>query len=84
MSAYYLPKRVDETFLPLAKVCEGPNLWTNMDIMVQSCRLYTTAVAFNDTMDTRWVHDRLNDCRCYFYQDESTVHAIYTQIAHTA
>lgn len=30
---------------------------------------------------TRWVHDRLSDCRAYFYCDESTVHAIFTQIA---
>lgn len=33
---------------------------------------------------TRWVHDRLNDCRRYFYQDESTVHGILMQIARTA
>ncbi|MCZ7463524.1 hypothetical protein [Rhizobium rhizogenes] len=30
---------------------------------------------------TRWVHDRLSDCRAYFYCDESTVHAIFAQIA---
>ena len=40
---------------------------------------------FDDVLTlTQWVHDRLNDCRCYFYQDESTVHAIFTQIARTA
>jgi hypothetical protein len=40
---------------------------------------------FDDVLTlTRWVHERLNDCRCYFYQDESTVHAIFTQIARTA
>ncbi len=33
---------------------------------------------------TRWVHARLNDCRAYFYCDESAVHAIFTQIARTA
>lgn len=33
---------------------------------------------------TRWVHDRLNDCRAYFYCDESAVHGIFTQIAQTA
>lgn len=35
-------------------------------------------------MLTRWVHARLDDCRCYFYQDESIVHSIFTQIARTA
>lgn len=33
---------------------------------------------------TRWVHDRLSDCRAYFYCDEETVHSIFTQIAGTA
>ncbi|MGP4671816.1 hypothetical protein ACSV5N_07610 [Agrobacterium salinitolerans] len=33
---------------------------------------------------TRWVHARLNDCRAYFYCDESAVHSIFTQIAQTA
>ena len=33
---------------------------------------------------TRWVHDRLSDCRAYFYCDEETVHSIFTQIARTA
>jgi hypothetical protein len=29
-------------------------------------------LTFDDVLTlTRWVHDRLNDCRCYFYQDES-------------
>ncbi len=32
---------------------------------------------------TRWVHARLNDCRAYFYCDESAVHSIFTQIART-
>lgn len=31
----------------------------------------------------RWVRSRLNDCRAYFYCDETTVHAIFTQIAQT-
>ncbi|NSZ73002.1 hypothetical protein [Agrobacterium tumefaciens] len=40
---------------------------------------------FDDVLTlTRWVHDRLSDCRAYFYCDESTVHAIFTQIALTA
>ncbi|MGV2165126.1 hypothetical protein ACQZ40_02000 [Agrobacterium sp. 16-172Ci] len=40
---------------------------------------------FNDVLTlTRWVHERLDDCKCYFYEDESTVHAIFTQIARTA
>lgn len=29
----------------------------------------------------RWAHSRLDDCRCYFYQDERAVHAIFWQIA---
>ncbi len=33
---------------------------------------------------TRWVHARLNDCRAYFYCDESVVHAIFMQIIKTA
>lgn len=37
---------------------------------------------FNDVLTlTRWVHERLKDCKCYFYEDESTVHAIFLQIA---
>ncbi|KNY33202.1 hypothetical protein [Agrobacterium sp. SUL3] len=40
---------------------------------------------FDDVLTlTRWVHDRLGDCRAYFYCDESAVHAIFTQIARTA
>lgn len=40
---------------------------------------------FDDVLTlTRWVHDRLDDCRCYFYRDESTVHAIFMQIARAA
>ncbi|MGI8397777.1 hypothetical protein ACRYWZ_15500 [Agrobacterium deltaense] len=39
---------------------------------------------FNDVLTlTRWVHERLDDCKCYFYEDESTVHAIFLQIART-
>ncbi|MCZ7480534.1 hypothetical protein [Rhizobium rhizogenes] len=39
---------------------------------------------FNDVlMLTRWVHERLEDCKCYFYEDESIVHAIFLQIART-
>ncbi|QTG12574.1 hypothetical protein G6M86_04640 [Agrobacterium tumefaciens] len=39
---------------------------------------------FNDVLTlTRWVHERLDDCKCYFYEDESTVHAIFMQIART-
>ncbi|SDJ18329.1 hypothetical protein SAMN05428983_0530 [Agrobacterium fabrum] len=39
---------------------------------------------FNDVLTlTRWVHERLGDCKCYFYEDESTVHAIFSQIART-
>ncbi|MDH0114051.1 hypothetical protein N7379_06135 [Rhizobium pusense] len=39
---------------------------------------------FNDVLTlTRWVHERLDDCRCYFYDDEATVHAIFSQIART-
>lgn len=37
---------------------------------------------FDDVLTlTLWVHERLDDCRAYFYCDESTVHAIFTQIA---
>ena len=35
-------------------------------------------------MLARWVHERLDDCRCYFYQEESTVHSIFSQIARAA
>ncbi len=39
-------------------------------------------LTFDDVLTlTRWVNDRLNDCRAYFYCDESTVHAIFAQIA---
>lgn len=40
---------------------------------------------FNDVLTlTRWVHERLDDCKCYFYEDEATVHAIFSQIARSA
>ncbi|MNE89071.1 hypothetical protein D3C80_1864510 [compost metagenome] len=39
---------------------------------------------FDDVLTlTRWVHARLNDCRAYFYCDQTAVHAIFTQIAQT-
>ncbi|UNZ49330.1 hypothetical protein [Agrobacterium tumefaciens] len=40
---------------------------------------------FNDVLTlTRWVHERLDDCKCYFYEDEANIHAIFSQIARSA
>lgn len=30
---------------------------------------------------TRWVHTRLSDCRCYFYEKPSTIQSISAQIS---
>lgn len=30
---------------------------------------------------TRWVHTRLADCRCYFYEEQAIIQSIFAQIA---
>lgn len=52
-----------------------------MEAAIFACQLST----LDDVLTlTRWVHDRLSDCRAYFYCDEETVHSIFTQISRTA
>lgn len=70
-----------DEFLAQKKRCEDAKIVVErMEAAIFAFRLSS----FNDVLTlTRWVHERLDDCKCYFYEDESTVHAIFLQIART-
>ncbi len=70
-----------DEFLAQKQRCEDAKaVVERMEAAIFACQLS----GFNDVLTlTRWVHARLDDCKCYFYEDESTVHAIFLQIART-